>query len=85
MLWFMMSLSPVIPVHSVRVDSHVESCIAFKTSGKNPPLVLVCMFSECTVQGLLGVAYEACGLRPHCLVLVLNGATYSPLVSRTPP
>ena len=37
------------------------------------------------VQLLLGVACEACGSRPHCLVLALNGATYSPLALRTPP
>ena len=85
MLWFKMSLSPVFPVHSVRVDSNVESCIAFKTSGRRPPLVSVCMFSECTVQLLLGVACEVCGSRPHCLVLALNRATYSTLPSRTPP
>ena len=35
----------------------------------------VCMVSECTVQLLLGVANEACGLRPHGLVLALHGAT----------
>ena len=29
------------------------------------------------VQLLLGVACEACGSRPHCLVLALNRATYS--------
>ena len=44
MLWFTMSLSPVVPVHSyVRVDSRMESCIGFKTSGRRPPLVSVCM------------------------------------------
>ena len=37
------------------------------------------------VQLLLGVACEACGSRPHCLVLALNRATYSTLSSRTPP
>ena len=34
------------------------------------------------VKLLLGVGYEACESQPHCLILVLNGATYSPLVSR---
>ena len=84
MLWFKMLLSAVIPVHSVRVDSNLESCIESKTSGKRPPLMSVCTFSECTVQLLLGVACEACGSRPHCLVLALNGAMYSSLLSRTP-
>ena len=37
------------------------------------------------VQLLLGVACEASGSRPHCLVLALNRATYSTLPSRTPP
>ena len=37
------------------------------------------------VQLLLGIACEACGSCPHCLILALNGAAYSPLVSRTPP
>ena len=85
MLWFTMLLSLVVPVHSSRVDSNVESCIESKTSGRRPPLVSVCMFSECTVQLLLGVACEASGSRPHCLVLALNRATYSTLPSRTPP
>ena len=62
---------------SLWVDSYVKSCIQSKTSGRSPLLVLVCMFSECTVQLLLGVACEACGLRPHCLVLALNRAMYS--------
>ena len=53
----------------------MESCIESKTSGRRPPLVSVCMFSECTVQLLLGVANEACGSRPHGLVLALHGAT----------
>ena len=39
--------------------------------------MVVCMFSECTVQLQLGVACEASGSRPHCLALALNGATYS--------
>ena len=86
MLWFMMLLSPVVPVQSaIRVDSNMESCIESKTSGRRPPLASVCMFSECTVQLLIGVACEACGSRPHCLVLALNRATYSTLPSRTPP
>ena len=38
------------------------------------------------IQLLLGVACETSGLCPHCLVLALIGAMYSPLlVSRTPP
>ena len=46
MLWFTMSLSPVVPVHSaIRVDSNMESCIQSKTSGRRPPLVSVCMFT----------------------------------------
>ena len=45
MLWFMMLLSPVIPICSARVDSRMESCIGFKTSGRRPPLVSVCMVS----------------------------------------
>ena len=36
------------------------------------------------VQMLLGIVYEACGSRPHCLVLTLIGATLSPLPSRQP-
>ena len=43
------------------------------------------MFSECTVWLLLGVACEASGSHPYCLVLALNRATYSTLPSRTPP
>ena len=85
MLWFTMSLSPVVPVHSaIRVDSNMESCIESKTSGRRPPLVSVCMFSECTVQLLLGVACEACGSRPHCLVLTFLGQRTVPLF-RAPP
>ena len=79
MLWFTILLSPVVPVHSLRVDSHVESCIGFKTSGKRPPLVSVRMFSECTVQLLLGVACEASGSRPHCLVLTFLAQCTVPL------
>ena len=86
MLWFTMSLSPVVLVYSaIRVDSNMESCIESKASGRRPPLVSVCMFSECTVQLLLGVACEACGSRPHCLVLAFNRETYSTLPSRIPP
>ena len=37
------------------------------------------------VQLLLGVACEACGSRPHCLVLALTGAMYSLSVLWTLP
>ena len=79
MLWFTILLSPVVPVHSSRVDSNVECCIESKTSGKRPPLVLVCMFSESTIQLLLGVAGEASGSRPHYLVLTFLGECTVPL------
>ena len=67
----------------VRVDSPMENCIESRPAGWRPLLVSVCMFSECTVQLLLGVACEACGSRLHCLVLALNRTTYTSLVSNT--